>query len=100
MPVTTMRLNLPHAPANSIKIIAPDLPSDADVLVPKLRLLLDEIAHELDTPGFLPHLDAHALGSNVFLGTLEGDVLTDDHRRDPVEQNGAAAHRAWTERRI
>src|SRR5437773_2648542 len=68
--------------------------SHADVLIPKLGLFLDELAHELYALGLLEHFDADALRTHVVLRPLERDVLAHDDPGDAIQQNGAAAHRA------
>src|SRR6266540_2614719 len=74
--------------------------SHADVLIPELRVLLDELAHELDALGLMQHFDADALRAHVVLRPFERDVLAYDDPGDAIQQNGATAHRAGAEGRI
>src|ERR1043165_6146045 len=74
--------------------------SHTDILVPQLRVLRDELAHELDALDVLQHLDLHALRTHVFLRAFECDVFADDHPRDSVKQDRATAHRTRAECRV
>src|SRR5918999_892011 len=85
--------------ARTAREIAGDA-SDPDVLVPELRVRRDELRHETDAPVVLEHVDGHASRAQQLFLARERAILADDHARDPVEENGAGAHRARRERRI
>src|SRR5882672_5900917 len=74
--------------------------SDADVFVPQLRTSADESAHQLHARRIVRDRDFDAARTHVGLGTLEGAVLADDHARNLVEQDRAAAHVARREGRV
>src|SRR5438067_9596373 len=72
----------------------------ADVLVPQLRPLGDERLHQRDAARVLNDVELDAAGAEELLLAEEGAVLADDHARDAVEEDRAAAHRAGGERRV
>src|SRR5439155_1703424 len=74
--------------------------SDADVLVPELRVLGDETRHHPDARGILQDLDGDAARTQVRFLARERAVLAGDHVRDAVQQDCAAAHRARREGRV
>src|SRR5438034_4474432 len=74
--------------------------SDADVLVPELRVLGDETRHHPDARGILQDLDGDAARTQVRFLARERAVLAGDHVRDAVQQDRAAAHRARRQGRV
>src|SRR5512138_3516382 len=63
--------------------------SHANILVPKPRMLLDELPHEPDAVRVLKHLDSNAPGAQQFFFSLERFVFADHHSRDSVQENRA-----------
>ena len=55
---------------------------NADVFVPELGTIADEIAHELDARGVLQDFEPHAVGAHGFFAAEERFVLADDDVRD------------------
>src|SRR5713226_8960256 len=72
----------------------------ADVLVPKLRMRFDELRHQRDAAWILNDFDPDATRSKQLLFTEKRLILADDHVRNAVEQNCAAAHRARRQRGV
>ncbi len=69
----------------------------ADVLVPELGVIFDEVVHEGEAVGILGDFDFDSLGAeNVFL-SHEGLILADDDFWNAVEEDGSAAHGAGGE---
>jgi hypothetical protein len=64
------------------------------------RVVANKIPHQLYTLGVIDNLELDAAGPEVILGTAKRAVLTNHDPRDPVKQDGAAAHVARRQRRI
>ena len=60
----------------------------------------DEVAHHGDARLVLNDVDANAPARQPFFLAHERAVLADDHNRNAVQHDGAAAHRARRQRRI
>src|SRR5215831_5262275 len=73
---------------------------DADILVPQLRVIADELRHHPHAVRVLQHGHPHTARSQQLLLTHERLVLADHDGADAVKQNRAAAHRAGRERRV
>src|SRR5437899_1575609 len=78
--------------SRSAKVIA-FLSSNANILVPQLRVLGNKPLHHLNAPRVLHDLDTNASGSQQIFLTHEGPVLSDDDVRNAVQQNCAGTHR-------
>src|SRR5688572_19772111 len=70
----------------------------ADVLVPDLRVLGDELAHQLDALGRVEVHDLHASRPQELLAADKRAVLAHHHPRNPVQEDGPGAHVARGER--
>src|SRR5689334_14645196 len=68
--------------------------SDTDIFVPHRRMRGDELRHHRDASLVLHDIDADAARSEQRFFADERAVLADDYLPDPVEEDGAAAHRA------
>ena len=71
-----------------------DLNGFADVLVPERRMLPDELLHHLNALIVLHDVHSHATRTQQLFFAEEGRILADDDVGNPIEQDGAAAHRA------
>jgi len=63
-------------------------------------VVANESSHQLDARRILDHVDGDATRTKQVLLAEECLVLPDDDFRDAVQQNGAAAHGAWRQRRV
>jgi len=69
-------------------------PSHADVLVPQLRPRLNEVRHQADARRILKHGQGDSPRTQPVFFAEKRPVLAEDDRRNAVEQDGTAAHRA------
>jgi hypothetical protein len=67
-----------------------------NVFVPVLRLLLDELVHQLATFFVVQDYDLDAPALQILLTTYEGLVLADDNPLNLVHDAGPSAHVART----
>src|SRR5690349_9624488 len=74
--------------------------SDADILVPQLRLVAHEVMHERDASGVVDDLDRDTAALQPRFLAHERTVLADHHARDAVQRDRAAAHRARRQGRV
>jgi hypothetical protein len=78
----------------------PALSDNTDVFVPKLRVLSDELPHEGDAFGLLPDVDVNSVLTEVFFSAPKGLIFADYDARNPIKDDGAAAHGTGREGRI
>lgn len=68
----------------------------ADIFVPILWLLFDEISHQILTLWILQHHDFDSFALEMVFSAYKRLVLTNDHSLDLVEDAGSGAHVAGT----
>lgn len=79
------RLNGELSPRKVVFEGCRQLGSNADVFIPQVGLLTDEISHQLDALRIVNNGQVHAALPHVSLGPLEGLVLAHDDTRNRVE---------------
>ena len=71
---------------------------NTNVLVPDIRMHLDESPHEFDALWVLKDNTLNLVGSEQVLCALKGSIFTDDHFGNLVEKRSSGTHDAGTER--
>src|SRR5688500_10678670 len=66
----------------------------ADVLVPERRMLADELLHHHNASVVLHDVHSRATRTQQLFFAEESRILAHDDVGNPIEQDGAAAHRA------
>lgn len=70
---------------------------DADVLVPELGILLDELTHDGGAAWIIEDAELDGVGSEEVFSAHEGAVLSNDDARNAVEEESTRAHDAGAE---
>ena len=92
---------LPRPAAGDLRGDCPSSsPPPADILVPQVRVVPDEVRQQPLAGGVLDHLHRHAPAPKQLLLAPERPVLADHDPRNPIEQNRPAAHGAGRERGV
>jgi hypothetical protein len=64
----------------------------SDVLIPKRRVLLDEILHNLNTFWVIEYSNIDSSTTEMLLRSLKSGVLSNNDTWYPIQQNSSAAH--------
>jgi hypothetical protein len=68
---------------------------NANVFIPKVRSLRNEVAHHLDAFIILNDIQLHSLAAEPVFGAKECLIFANDDSRNFVEERSSTAHRTW-----